>query len=109
MDRNPRIAFGLSATTVALKAKTGRLQLRDQVEFAAKALAFVPEDEAARGAVLDFLSAVRSSPIEAGARLQDFIAGWEVSFDPLAPERTLQRIGEEAAVEFDWQKRADLQ
>ena len=89
-----RVAFGLAATTVALKARTGQLRLQDQVDFALRALEFVPRDDIARLAVLDFLTHVRLDPAGAGARLQDFIGHW--STGALDPARVAQVLADVA-------------
>lgn len=73
---NQRIAFGLAATTIALKARVGQLRLQDQVNFAVRALEYVGHDDLARLAVVDFLTHCRSDAEAAGARLQEFILGW---------------------------------
>jgi hypothetical protein len=88
-----RVAFGLAATTVALKARTGQLRLQDQVDFAIRALEFVPNDDMARLAVVDFLTHVRRDPAGAGARLQDFILAWsEGEIQPQDPQLVLAGI-----------------
>lgn len=94
------VAFALAATTVALKAKAGRLQINDQTQFAMRALEMVHDDSAARAAALDFLTHCRSTPEDAGARLQDFILEWSSgAIDPQHPERVLAQMPESTA---DW-------
>lgn len=91
--QNQRIAFGLAATTIALKARVGQLLTQDQVDFAVRALEFVPQDAMARLAVVDFLTHVRRDPQGAGARLQDFILQWsEGDIQPQDPQLVLAGI-----------------
>lgn len=96
-----RVAFGLAATMIALKAKAGRLQLNDQIQFAMRALDLVHDDEAARKAAVDFLSSCRLDPESAGAGLQDFVLTWsDGAIDPAGPETVLAAMPETTA---DWQ------
>ena len=96
-----QIAFGLSATTTALKAKTGQLRLTDQVGFAVGALEMVHDDVTARQAAIDFLTECSRHPQKAGAQLQDFILKWSAGrIDPHYPERILAEMPETTA---DWQ------
>ena len=89
-----RVAFGLAATTVALKARTGQLRLQDQVDFSVRALEFVAGDDLARLAVVDFLTHCRRDPQAAGVRLQDFIGHW--SAGALDPARVAQVLADVA-------------
>lgn len=70
------VAFGLAATTVALKARTGQLRMQDQLDFSIRALEFVADDDLARMATVDFLTHCRRDPVGAGMRLQDFVLSW---------------------------------
>lgn len=70
------VAFGLAATTVALKARTGQLRIQDQLDFSIRALEFVADDDLARMATVDFLTHCRHDPVGAGVRLQDFVLSW---------------------------------
>jgi hypothetical protein len=99
--QNQRVAFGLAATTIALKARVGQLRTQDQVDFAVRVLEFAMDDDLARLAVVDFLTHVRRDPAAAGARLQDFVNAWSCgSIDPHHPERILAEMPETTA---DWQ------
>lgn len=82
MTKNPAIAFGLSATTAAMRAKCGELRLSDRLDLAAKALAFEDIDDGMRAAVLEFLDQPVTRAAEAGARLQDQILGWAAVMAP---------------------------
>lgn len=96
--QNQRIAFGLAATMVALKAKAGRLQIGDQLQFGIRALEMIHDDDAARIAVIAFLTNCRGNPEDAGARLQDFILTWsDGAIDPQHPERILAQMPESTA------------
>ncbi len=91
--QSQRVAFGLAATTIALKARVGHLRTQDQVDFAVRALEFVACDDLARLAVVDFLTHVRRDPISAGARLQDFIVAWsDGEIKPQDPQLVLAGI-----------------
>lgn len=91
--QSQRVAFGLAATTVALKARVGQLTAGHQVDFAARALEWVHDDELARLAVLDFLAHARRDPAGAGARLQDFILAWsDGEIRPQDPQLVLSGI-----------------
>ncbi|WP_026756687.1 hypothetical protein [Sediminimonas qiaohouensis] len=110
MSRSPIIAFGLQAQTVALKARTGQLQWRDQVDLAKSALEWVPEETLARDMVLDFLGHCRVTPGAAGQKLQHDLTLWLDEACPPDPGPVPDGIeAERGGVEFDWQKRADLQ
>lgn len=88
-----RVAFGLYATTTALKARVGQLRALDQVAFAMRALEWVHDDELARLAALDFLTHCSRDPQGAGARLQDFILAWsEGEIRPQDPQLVLRGI-----------------
>lgn len=100
---SPVIAFGLQAQTVALKARTGRLRWRDQVELARAALEWVPDQAPARAMVVDFLTHCLAMPEGAGEKLQRDLTAWLDDVCPPDPGAALR------ACEFDWQSRADLQ
>lgn len=88
-----RVAFGLAATTVALKARVGQISLRDQVDFAVRALDFVHDDDLARLAVMEFLTHCRRDPEAAGERPQSFILSWtDGEIRPQDPQLVLAGI-----------------
>jgi hypothetical protein len=103
-EADPRVAFGLAATAVALKARARYLRTPDRLDLYAALLAWVPEDPEARAAVQAFMAGCDRDPATAGAGLQDFILEWCPAVDPRAPERVLDQM----QAEFDWQQRADL-
>lgn len=91
--QSQRVAFGLAATTIALKARVGQLTAGHQVDFAARALDWVHDDEQARLAVLDFLAHARRDPDGAGRRLQEFILDWsDGEIAPQDPQMVLAGI-----------------
>lgn len=96
-----RVAFGLAATMIALKAKAGRLQLNDQIQFAMRTLDLVHDDQAAREAAVSFLTNCRLDASRAGTELQDFVLTWSDGvIDPAGPETVLAAMPETTA---DWQ------
>ncbi|MBV6636185.1 MAG: hypothetical protein KI788_09800 [Mameliella sp.] len=107
MSGNPIIAFGLAVSAAALAAKSGRLTLRDRLNFAATVFRQVPDDPEACAAVADFLVTVEDHPIAASAALQAFLEGWLDRISPREAEGVMQ--GEDAGPLFDWQGRSDLQ
>lgn len=91
--RERRVAFGLFATTTALKARVGQLRAVDQIAFAMRALEWVHDDELARLAALDFLTHCNRDPEGAGARLQEFILAWaDDEITPQDPQLVLAGI-----------------
>lgn len=88
-----RVAFGLAATMIALKARVGQITLRDQVDFAVRSLDFVHDDDLARLAVMEFLTHCRRDTEAAGARLQDFILSWsDGEVRPQDPQLVLRGV-----------------
>ena len=88
-----RVAFGLYATTTALKARVGQLRASDQTAFAMRAMEWVHDDELARLAALDFLTHCTRDPEGAGARLQEFILAWvDGEIKPQDPQLVLAGI-----------------
>jgi hypothetical protein len=93
MMQDRRIAFGLAATAIAMKARVGQLRVSDQVGFAARALEWVHDDELARLAVVDFLTHCQRDPVGAGSRLQEFILDWsDGDLPPQDPQLVLAGI-----------------
>lgn len=98
--QSQRVAFGLAATTIALKARVGHLRSVDQTGFAIRALEWVHDDELARLAVVDFLTYCNRDPIGSGTRLQDFILTWSAGeITPQDPQMVLAGILSSAAPE----------
>lgn len=98
MSFNPNIAFGLCATAVALRAKQGRVPVRDCLELATCALRVMDDDPAARSAVVSFLDMARNDPVGAGEVLLDFVTGRHCMSFAGDHDQTLK---------FDWQRRVD--
>ncbi|MGH1579062.1 hypothetical protein [Planktotalea sp.] len=106
MRRDCVQAFALLACSVALKAKTGRLSVRDQLGFAIAALEWLPAQDAAQTAVVDFTNRFLVDPVDAGTRLQAFVSNWCEEVNPTRLEATLDEINAQGV--FAWQQRADL-
>lgn len=98
-----RIAFGLQATTIALKARTGQLREADKVTLLAAALDLFAEDAAVRRAVLDFVDRAPRDTAGAGAALQDFVLAW--SGGAVQPRQTEAVLRD--CVAHEWQTRKD--
>lgn len=108
MSFSPRVAFAFSAQAIALKAKCGRVTMRDQIMFLENALMHVAGDDAAREAALRFTATVGQYPQAAGEDLQSFLDNWIPEIAPRRPEEVLAGIEAEKGQEFDWQKRVDI-
>ena len=106
LRKSPRVAFGLAATTVALKARTGKLTLRDRLIFAERALDWVLDWPDALCAVRDFLALVQAQPTEAGMALADWVSR---HMDDLAPQRAGEVLDgiEASRAAHDWTTRKD--
>ncbi|WP_213547857.1 hypothetical protein [Vannielia litorea] len=120
---SPAVAFAMAAMAIALKAKTREATLAARLDFARRALDFLPmfaEAPEALDATRRFLTEAERAPAEAGAAFLDFLATWPPAPDaPPAPvartEEALTEIEAERpdeaatspAPEFDWQRRAD--
>ena len=76
MTRSPTVAFGLNVTSAALNAKCGRTSVHARLALATATLKLVPMDEAACGAVLEFLETAERCPVTAGRGLQGFVIDW---------------------------------
>lgn len=88
-----RVAFGLAATTVALKAKSGQLRMVDQLQFAMRAMDMVHDDVAALQAVRNFLTVSADDAPAAGEALQSFIIAWsDGQQDPGQSEKVLAAL-----------------
>ncbi|CUH66836.1 hypothetical protein TG4357_02669 [Thalassovita gelatinovora] len=102
-DRIPVVAFGLLATTVALKAKTGHLTKGDICALSASVLAHMPGNVAAHSAVLEFVANHRAAPVAAGTALQDAILELVPEVDPYRAEQVLSDFEGEDQMQFPWQ------
>ena len=99
-----RVAFGLAASMIALKAKAGQLQLNDQIQFAIRASEMVHDDQAAREAAVNFLINCRLDASGAATELQEFVQTWsDGEIDAKRPETVLAAMPETTA---DWQSSA---
>ncbi|APZ51245.1 hypothetical protein [Salipiger abyssi] len=103
--KSPRVAFGLQAATVALKAKAGVLTGRDQIVLVEAMFDWVDDDPFARDAVRDFFAAVRIDAARAGDRLLSWLDNWLPEMDFRRPEGVLRGI--EAERIHDWCARKD--
>lgn len=105
---NPRAAFGLAATAVAMKAKAGlHLTQRDQLNLAEICLTHVGDCAGARAATTAFLQGCRADPEAAGVALQEFVFAFTDDIDPRTPEQALADLKQEAAI-ASWRDREDL-
>jgi hypothetical protein len=104
MTPDPRIAFGLSAQTVALKARTGQLRQADQLRLAAHFFAWMRDDPVARDVVGDFLALAPDDPEAAGVLLETWVRAYAHDMSPV----DLAALEAATAPAFAWQERADL-
>lgn len=75
--RNPRVAFGLQAGALALKAKSvRRVQLAEVLALAEAWEKLVPDDLPAGAAVARFMGRVVREPVAAGEGMLVFLAEW---------------------------------
>lgn len=100
MSGNPRIEFGLSVLTTAMLARTGQCTDWDVIRLQATALRCAYDDGALREAVLAFTDTYRGDAVRAGAALQSAFYAWI---------EDLPDVLHDDIVEYDWQRRADLQ
>lgn len=125
----PAVAFGMAAMAIALKAKTRGATLAARLDFARRALDFLPmfaDAPEALEATRAFLADSERDPVGAGQALLDFLATWPDAPPAARTERALDEIeavrppsppSPRATVqadrpapkndEFDWQRRAD--
>ncbi len=106
-DFNPVVAFGLLATTVALKAKTGRLKDRDRMSLMQSALFWCDVMPEARVAALDFFEAVDSYPLFAGETLQEAARVMAMPQATLGDPGGRLKVLESEAVASGWADRKD--
>ncbi|WP_243612945.1 hypothetical protein [Shimia aestuarii] len=104
MTQNPRVAFGLSAQTIALKARTGQLRQADQLRLAMHFFAWMREDTGARDAVADFLTLAPEDPDAAGLALEAWVRAYAHEIAPV----DLAALEAATAPDYSWQERADL-
>lgn len=77
VGKDPRVAFGICATAVALRVRTsGCCTKGDLGDLIVSLLGTVPEDARARDEVTAFVHGVGCDPVAAASQLQDFILKW---------------------------------
>lgn len=103
-DKSPVVAFGLLATTVALKAKTGHLTKGDICSLTSAVLSDMQGDLRAYEAVLSFVAHHRAAPVAAGSALQDAILELVPQVDPHRTEQVMREFEGEEQMEFPWQQ-----
>jgi hypothetical protein len=75
--RNPRVAFGMKAGALALKAKAGRrVTLAEVLALAEAWESLVPDDLAAGVAVARFMARIADHPARAGEGMLAFLGQW---------------------------------
>lgn len=129
---SPAVAFAMAAMAIALKAKTREATLAARLDFARRALDFLPmlaEAPEALAATRRFLADAERNPQAAGAAFLDFLGTWpdppapvartgealaEIEAarppappPPPAPEPLVKWGSDKPGPEFDWQRRAD--
>lgn len=117
MTQSPTIEFGLSALATAYSARTGHCSAWDVVRLQSVTLRCVEDDRAARDMVLDFSASVRGDAQKAGEELSQAVYAWldalpvETRYDieKSANPGTLTDRQAQSPIQYDWQKRADLQ
>ena len=104
--RNPRVAFGLQAGALALKAKAGRrVTLAEVLDLAEAWDRLVPDDLAAGVAVARFMARIVDHPARAGEGMLAFLGQW---WGNPAPRKTPAPPPEQKqAPPPDWTRRAD--
>ncbi|AET73341.1 hypothetical protein EMVG_00055 [Emiliania huxleyi virus PS401] len=107
--RDPAIAFGLRAMSMAFKAKAHRLKMLEAAQLASLHQDWIPDDMDAALAVIVFLSDLHMTPVKAGQGLLTFLTSWSGA-DMAETLRSVEtRLAEQTGVpEFDWQTRADI-
>lgn len=99
-----RMAFGLSAMSAALKARSNILRNRDKISLSLACLHGARHHDAACAAVIEFLIRCQEDQVAAGEALYQFVI-------EAYPQVDAGRVGEtldQFQAEFDWQKRVDL-
>ena len=104
--RNPRVAFGLQAGALALKAKAGRrVTLAEVLDLAEAWDRLVPDDLAAGVAVARFMARIADHPARAGEGMLAFLGQW---WGNPAPRKIPAPPPEQKqAPPPDWTRRAD--
>lgn len=104
--RSPRVAFGMKAGALALKAKTGRrVALAEVLDLAEAWERLVPGDLAAGVAVARFMARIVDHPARAGEEMLVFLGAW---WGKAAPRKAPAPDPEQKqAAPPDWTRRAD--
>lgn len=104
---DPRVAFGLKAMTLALKAKCGRATHKMAVALRVDCYDLIGEDPVAIAAANAFIRDVDIDQGKAGAALLEFCTRWpDRAMADLA--RTTENALQSAEAQLhDWQKRKD--
>lgn len=106
-DYDPRIAFGLKAMTLALKARCGRATQKMALELQRDCFDLIGGDAVAGRAVAAFIRDLDQDQAAAGAALLEFCASWPdraLADVARATERALQSAEGQL---HDWQTRKD--
>jgi hypothetical protein len=103
----PIVAFGLLASTIALKAKTGNLRNSDKVNLQNSCHHWCVGLYDAREAVVDFLEAVDDYPIFAGKCLQSVARSLVPDAMILDDAEPIIEAAEAHAIASGWAGRAD--
>lgn len=95
-------AWGMRALTVAMKAKSRCLTVRDRLEFSKHTISLMAERPEIGAVLIDFEYRVDVDPAASGARLHDFLNGWQRDIDQGA-DTLIGSLQQE--FEYDWQER----
>ncbi len=93
MERR-HIAFGVCATSVAMRAISGRCRNADRLELCLALLDLAADDEEAREATVAFCRGSQTDVVAAGEDLREFVRFWRRHLPPVP--------------EFEWQGRVDV-
>lgn len=96
MTKSPIVSFGLGAASAAMKAKSQQLGLRDRLALARLALVYARQVPFACHEAERFLATVDTDPNAAADQLMAVAIS-------LAPAEVSEQL------DFDWQRRVDLQ
>jgi hypothetical protein len=99
---SPRVAFGLRAHTLALKAKTAQLGPAEADGLLGYHASLVPEDTDSHLAAIAFVQRVADDPVGAADALITFLTQWGA--DPAEIEAALRS---QAPQQFAWETRRD--
>lgn len=104
---DPRVAFGLKAMTLALKARCGRATLEMALTLQADCFDMIAGDPVAAVAAADFVRDLNLDQAKAGAALLDFCTRWpDRSLADLA-HTTRRALANAESQMHDWQRRKD--